>query len=200
MKKIRLGIMASGKGSNADSILRKCADGELDAVGAVIVSNNPDAMVHQVAIRYRIPSVTIERSRFEDGKSFSRALIDIFHRHDVELILLAGYMRKVPPALIRAFPRAMLNIHPALFPRHGGKGMYGLNVHKSVLACGDEYTGVTVHFVDEDYDHGPTLLQVGGIRVLPADSPETLAARVLKVEHRSYPRAVEIWIEMHKKT
>ncbi len=193
--KVRLGIMASGRGSNAESVLRACRDKQLNATGAVIISNNPFARVHEVAKEYNIPSFTITRDEFDKGSEFAEKLISVFREHQVDLILLAGYMKKVPPALIRAYPKAMLNIHPALLPKHGGKGMYGIHVHESVIDAEDEYTGVTIHFVNEEYDEGDVLLQASGVKVKPEDTPESLAKRVLKVEHESYPKAVQRWIE-----
>ncbi|MDP8207405.1 MAG: phosphoribosylglycinamide formyltransferase [Candidatus Electryonea clarkiae] len=197
MSKTRLGIMASGGGSNADAILQSCADGKLNATGAVIISNNKDAGVHNVAKKHNVPSYHISRDMFRDGRQFADKLINIFREHQVDLILLAGYMRKLPPALIRSWRNAVLNIHPALLPAHGGKGMYGIRVHEDVLAKGDKETGVTIHFVDEEYDRGPILHQVGGVPVYPNDTPEKIAARVLEVEHRAYCEAVQIWMDKH---
>ncbi len=189
-----LGIMASGRGSNASSLLRACEEGQLAAEGVLIVSNHEDAGVHEVARVHGVPSRTIRRDRFSTGADFAQALIDAFQAAGTDLICLAGYMRKIPPALIRAYPRAILNIHPALLPLHGGKGMYGLKVHEDVIRQGDRETGVTVHYVDQGYDTGPVLLQRGGVPVLDDDTPEALAARVLELEHQLYPEAVARWI------
>jgi phosphoribosylglycinamide formyltransferase-1 len=194
---VGLGIMASGRGSNAEALLAACAEGRLNAKGTLVVSNNPDAGVHQVASAFGVSSQTIRRDDFESGKAFARTLIDAFREAGTDLICLAGYMRKVPPDLIRAYPKAILNIHPALLPRHGGKGLYGIRVHEAVIAAGDRETGVTVHDVDEEYDRGPILLQRGGVEVLPGDTPESLAARVLELEHTLYAESVEKWIRLH---
>ncbi len=192
---VRLGIMASGRGSNAESVLRACREGRVQAEGAVVVSNKTSARVHDVATEYGIPSFTICRDQFSSGKVFADKLISTFREHGVDVILLAGYMRKIPPALIRAFPKAILNIHPALLPKHGGKGMYGERVHENVIREGDTETGVTIHFVNEKYDDGAIFFQQGGVPVRPDDTVQTLAARVLKVEHESYPKAVQLWID-----
>ncbi|HEB83388.1 MAG TPA: phosphoribosylglycinamide formyltransferase [Bacteroidetes bacterium] len=198
IERVRLGIMASGRGSNAEALLLACEAGLVDAEGALVVSNRPDAGVHEVAKRHGVPSLHLARNQFTEGGEFADALIAAFRERGVELIALAGYMRKVPPRLLRAYPRAVLNIHPALLPRYGGKGMYGLRVHAAVIAAGDTETGVTVHYVDEEYDRGPILLQAAGVPVLPEDTPESLAARVLRVEHTIYPRAVQMWIEQRR--
>ncbi|MBD3165613.1 phosphoribosylglycinamide formyltransferase [bacterium] len=190
--------MASGRGSNAEAILQACREGKLQAEGALVVSNNPDAGVHEVAARFDAASQTIARPDFPDGGSFAETLIGAFRDAGVELILLAGYMRKVPPALLREYRGAVLNIHPALLPRHGGKGMYGIHVHEDVLRERDRETGVTVHYVDEEYDRGPILLQKGGVDVRADDTPEALAERVLELEHRAYPEAVALWMEKHR--
>ncbi len=108
-------------------------------------------------------------------------------------------MRKVPKRLIKAYSGAMLNIHPALLPNHGGKGMYGINVHRAVLDDGDSETGATIHYVDEEYDRGPILHQVGGVEVEAGESPETLSQKVLKIEHRAYTEAVQLWVELYNK-
>ena len=195
MSRIGLGLMASGRGSNAEALLKACAENRLDAEGVLVVSNNENAGVHEVAREYGVPSQTIARNQFENGADFARALIDAFRSAGTDLICLAGYMKKVPPALIRAYPKATLNIHPALLPKHGGKGMYGIHVHEDVLACSDSESGVTIHYVDAEYDRGPILLQRGGVPVNPADTPQELAARVLKLEHTIYAEAVAKWIE-----
>lgn len=194
---IRLGIMASGRGSNAEAVLQACSDARLHARGVLVVSNNSEAGVFSIAKRYGVPALHLSREVFANGKEFSKALVRTFRVYETELILLAGYMRKVPPALLRAWPKAVLNIHPAILPRHGGKGMYGRRVHEAVIRAGDPETGVTVHFVDEEYDRGPILHQVKGVPVFPGDTPELLAARVLEVEHRAYPEAVALWIERY---
>lgn len=195
MKLVRIGLMASGRGSNAEAILRACANGQLPAEGSVVISNNDDAGVHEVAAAYGVPSQTMRRDQFDTGSAFAEALIHAFRASGTELICLAGYMKKIPPALIRAYPGAMLNIHPALLPKFGGKGMYGHFVHEAVIEAGEPETGVTVHFVNEEYDEGAVLLQRGGVPVKAGDTADTLAARVLELEHTLYPEAVFKWIE-----
>jgi phosphoribosylglycinamide formyltransferase 1 len=194
---VNIALFASGRGSNARSILQACAEGELKAQGVLIVSNHTDAGVHEVAKDFDIPSVTISRDQFDNGDHFAEALIQQLRDVETDLVCLAGYMRRVPPKLIRAFPQAMLNIHPALLPKFGGKGMYGVNVHRAVIEAGEKYSGVTVHYVNERYDEGAILLQRGDVPVMANDTPESLAAKVLKLEHRLYPEAVGKWIDQY---
>jgi len=194
---VNITLFASGKGSNAHSILQACADGELSAQGVLIVSNHTDAGVHEVAKEFNVPSVTLTRDQYTDGDAFSDALIVELRRVETDLVCLAGYMRRIPQKLIRAYPQAMLNIHPALLPKYGGKGMYGVNVHRAVIEAGEKYSGVTVHYVNERYDEGAVLLQRGDVPVLDGDTPEALASRVLELEHRLYPEAVGKWIDQY---
>ncbi|GBE29310.1 phosphoribosylglycinamide formyltransferase [bacterium BMS3Bbin04] len=194
---VNITLFASGRGSNARSILQACADGQLDAKGVLVLSNNADAGVHQVAQEFGVTSVTISRDQFKDGPSFVSQLLSELAAVETDLICLAGYMRMIPSGLIRAYPQSILNIHPALLPKFGGKGMYGLNVHKAVIEASEKESGVTVHYVNEKYDEGDILLQRGGVPVLPDDTPETLGARVLDLEHRLYPEAVGKWIDQH---
>ncbi len=196
-RSVGLGIMASGNGSNARSILNACADGKLSAHGSLIISNNEDAGVHGIAKEFGIPSLTIRRDQFDNGIDFANSLIKEFRDAGSDLICLAGYMRKIPTALIKAFPEAVINIHPALLPLHGGKGMYGIRVHEDVIKCGDKESGATVHYVDAEYDRGPILLRRCGVEVVLCDTPESLAKKVLKVEHALYPDAIAKWIELH---
>ena len=118
-------------------------------------------------------------------------MLKALKEHDIEYILLAGYLKMVPEKVVTAYTCKILNIHPALLPKFGGSGMYGINVHKAVLESGEKKSGATVHYVDPEYDKGPVLLQ-RNVPVEPGDTPESLAARVLKCEHRLYPDALEI--------
>jgi len=136
----------------------------------------------------------VDPNQFTTPEELDLALAEIMQERDIGLICLAGYMRLVTPALIRRFPNRIMNIHPALLPAFGGKGMYGHRVHEAVIESGVRYTGVTVHFVDDQYDHGPIILQKV-VDVLPDDTPDSLAARVLKEEHKLYARAVRLFAD-----
>ena len=186
-----MAAFASGRGSNLASILARIDDGSLRNVEVrLVVSNNSDAGALQLARARGIRALHISSRTHPDPAERARALLAALSEERIDLIVLAGYMQKLPPEVVRRFPRRILNIHPALLPRHGGKGMYGLAVHQAVLRAGDAESGVTVHFADEDYDHGPVAAQAR-VPVLPGDTPERLAARVLEAEHDLYWRVVD---------
>lgn len=131
-----------------------------------------------------------------EPEAFERRLLDEMHTREVDLLCLAGYMRLVPASVVEALRGRILNIHPALLPKYGGKGMYGMRVHEAVLSAGERESGATVHFVNEQYDDGDILVQ-RRVPVLPGDTAESLAARVLEEEHRAYPEAIRLWWERY---
>ncbi|MCS6965141.1 MAG: phosphoribosylglycinamide formyltransferase [Candidatus Kapabacteria bacterium] len=186
---VRVAIFASGRGTNAEALIRFSYRPEALYQVVLILSNNSTAGVRQVAERYRIPFVHISSHTHPDPAEYADALLQQLRTHEVELIALAGYLKKVPPAVVQAYRGRIFNIHPALLPRFGGPGMYGLHVHEAVLHAGEPFTGVTVHIVDEDYDTGTVLAQLR-IPVLPEDTPESLAERLLVYEHELYPRVL----------
>ena len=136
-----------------------------------------------------LPAVHLSQKQFPDEASFAAALLSALRGHGVNFIALAGYMKRVPPAVVAAYRMRIVNIHPALLPGFGGAGMYGMRVHEAVLAAGEKASGATVHFVDEEYDTGPVVLR-REVPVLAGDTPESLAARVLAAEHEVYPAAI----------
>jgi len=187
---LRLGVLASGGGSNLQALIDACEGGRIPGVVAVVVSNNSDAGALARARRHGIPAFHLSGKHYPDDEDLDRAIVRVLREHGVTLVLLAGYMKKRGPAFVAAFPRRILNIHPALLPGpHGGPGRYGPAVHASVLAAGDAVTGVTIHIVDEHYDHGPVVAR-REVPVLPGDTVETLQRRVLAAEHRLYPAVV----------
>jgi len=194
MEPLIIGVLASGRGSNCAALLHRIEEDEIPAKIAAVISNNQDAGVLQIARDNNIPAYYIERNQFETGDEFCQALEKIFDQHKINFIVLAGYLRKIPPRIIRRFANRILNIHPALLPDFGGKGMYGHTVHEAVLKSGSTVSGATVHLVDEEYDHGPIVLK-REVPVLPNDTPDILAARVLQVEHRIYAEAVRLFAE-----
>ena len=183
----RIGVLASGGGSNLQAILdHLCALGESRHGDVVLVaSNRPDAGALARAERAGIASVVLRSPHAPEGADLASAL----HAHRIELVALAGYMRLVPPEVTAAHRGRMLNVHPALLPDFGGPGMYGTRVHRAVVQSGAELSGPTVHFVDEVYDHGAVIAQ-WPVPVFPDDDARTLAARVLRAEHLLYPRVV----------
>lgn len=186
MLELRLGFLASHGGSNLQSILDAIATGELPARACLVICNNSQARALERAAAAGVPGLHLSGSTHPDPAAHDEAMLEALRRHDVNLVVCAGYMRKVGSRVLAAFPQRVVNIHPALLPRFGGQGMWGLHVHEAVLAAGETETGVTIHLVDQAYDHGPILAQAR-VPVLPGDTPETLQARVLETEHRLYP-------------
>ncbi len=191
---MNLAFFASGSGSNFEAVAKRCQSGEIAASASVVICNVPGAEVFHRAERLTIPCYLVQREDFREGKDFAARLLEILRSYQIDLILLAGYLRKLPGAVVRAFPNRVLNIHPALLPAFGGKGMYGRRVHEAVLAARCRTTGVTVHLVDEEYDRGPTVVQ-RTVEVQEGDTPETLAARVLEVEHQIYGDVVKLFVQ-----
>ncbi|MEO8562669.1 MAG: phosphoribosylglycinamide formyltransferase [bacterium] len=188
MSRARIGVLASGGGSNLQAILDHFAAlGDARSGDVVLVgSSSGEAGALERADRASIPRAIVHSPREPDGVELGLLL----RAHDVDLVVLAGYMRLVPPEVTRAFRGRMLNVHPALLPAFGGPGMYGARVHRAVIGASASESGPTVHFVDEVYDHGPVIAQ-WPVPVLPDDDEHTLAARVLAAEHALYPRVVD---------
>jgi len=178
----RIGILASHRGTNFQAIIDACEQGVLDAIPAVAISNNSAAIALQRACKAGIPTFHLSSATHPDPGALDRAILDTLGKFEVDLVVTAGYMKKLGPMTLAAYRQRIVNIHPSLLPRHGGKGMYGLNVHRSVIESGDKETGITIHYVDSDYDAGPVVAQ-RRIEVLPDDTPESLSARVLEHEH-----------------
>jgi phosphoribosylglycinamide formyltransferase-1 len=191
---MNIGVFASGRGSNFQAILNAIQKGALPARVTLLLSNKSDAGAMESARSRAIPAVHLSQKQFPDESSFAAAMLEVLKAHDVHLIALAGYLKKIPTMVIREYRNRILNIHPALLPAFGGFGMYGHAVHEAVIASGAKLSGATVHLVDEDYDHGAILLQKA-VAVEADDTPETLAARVLKVEHEIYPLALKAFAE-----
>lgn len=181
----RLGFLASGRGSNMLAIIRACESGRLPASPVLVISNNPDARALQLGSEHGLEALHMSRRTHGDAAALDQAMTAAMQSHQVDLVILAGYMKKIGPQLLSAYAHRILNIHPSLLPRHGGRGMYGLHVHEAVIAAGETETGVTVHLVNAEYDSGDILAQ-RTVSVAADDDAESLAARVLEVEHRLY--------------
>lgn len=181
----QLAIFASGTGSNAARIIDYFRHHRKIKVG-LIVCNKPGAGVLNVAEKEGVPVLQIEKERFFRGDGYVGEL----EKSAIDLIVLAGFLWKIPATLIRAYPGKIVNIHPALLPKYGGKGMYGRFVHEAVLAASDKETGITIHYVDEHYDHGAPIFQAK-IVVEPDDTPETLAKKIHLLEYEHFPRVIE---------
>ncbi len=181
MKKIAL--LASGSGSNAENIIRYYA-GNKEIVFPLILSNKPDAYIHQRAEKLNVISRTVSKAGFESGEA-----LDLLRKYEIDFIVLAGFLLKVPENLLRAYPGRIINIHPALLPKFGGKGMYGSHVHEAVVAAGEKETGITIHYVNEHYDEGRIIFQAK-CEVLPSDTPDDVAGKVHALEYEHFPRVI----------
>lgn len=183
MKKIA--VFASGAGSNAGKIINYFR-GHQHITISLVVSNSPEAGVLKIAKNEEIPTLIIEKEKFFRGNAYANELKEI----GIDFIVLAGFLWKIPSLLIKAFPNKIINIHPALLPKYGGKGMYGRFVHEAVIASGDVESGITIHYVDEIYDHGGIIFQEK-CSVSAADTAESLAKKIHKLEHKNFAVIIE---------
>ena len=182
---LRIAVLASGGGTNFQAIQDRIADGRLNARVVLVISNNKDAFVLERARTAGIRAEHWSEKKAGSREAFVAGLLKLLEETQTELIALAGYMKLVPFEVVNAYARRIINIHPALLPKFGGQGMYGIHVHEAVLAAGELESGATVHLVDAQYDRGPILAQ-RRVPVLPGDTPESLRDRVLQVEHELY--------------
>jgi len=186
---VRAAILISGRGSNMESLLQAAASDSYPVSPVVVISNRPEAGGLARAAARGVATVTLDHRRFAGRPAFEAELDARLRAHDVELVCLAGYMRRLTPYFVRRFPHRILNVHPALLP-----AFPGLDVQRAALEHGVKVSGCTVHFVDDQVDHGPILAQAA-VPVLEDDTPETLAARILEQEHLIYPKAVALYFE-----
>jgi len=189
-----IAVFASGRGSNFQSVHNEIKAGNIPANVVCVISDKANPPVFEKAHKDDIPTHHINRKQFDSEKEFTDKLLEVLARYETDLIILAGYLKKIPPKVVEEYRYSMLNIHPALLPKFGGKGYYGMKVHEAVIEAGEEKSGATVHFVDEKYDHGPIILQKE-VDVKPDDSPQELSDRVLEVEHSILPRVVKAYCE-----
>lgn len=185
MSKTKIAIFASGGGSNARKILEYFQDSETAEV-ALVISNKKEAGVLDIAGAFGVPTHLINRQSFYE----TTGILEVLKAHDIGFIALAGFLWLVPAYLVKAFPGKILNIHPALLPKYGGKGMYGHHVHEAVKAAGELESGPTIHFVNEHYDEGDIVFQAS-CALDPDDQPEDIARKVLALEHAHFPRIIE---------
>lgn len=186
----RIAIFASGAGSNAEKIIGYLKNHRSIRV-ALVVCNKPGAGVLAIAGAHQIPTLLIEKERFFRGNTYLPLLKE---HYKIDFIVLAGFLWKVPDALIAAYPRKIINIHPALLPKYGGKGMYGMHVHEAVIAAGEKESGITIHYVNEHFDEGEHIFQAS-CPIEPGDTPDILAQKVHALEHRYFPEVVEKAVE-----
>jgi phosphoribosylglycinamide formyltransferase-1 len=188
-RRVKLGVLISGSGSNLQSIIDRIEDGCLAADIACVISNNAGAFGLERARRHGIPALHIDHRQFTGRSAYDAALVETLHQYGVELVVLAGFMRIITPVLIDAFPHAIMNIHPAILP-----AFPGLHAQRQALDHGARVSGCTVHFVDAGTDTGPIIIQAV-VPVLDDDTEETLSARIQIEEHRVYPRAIQLYSE-----
>ncbi|MFA4837982.1 MAG: phosphoribosylglycinamide formyltransferase [Candidatus Neomarinimicrobiota bacterium] len=190
----RLAVFASGRGSNFSSILERIQSGNIPAKVVCVISDNPQPPVFSIASSVGIPTHWINRKQFSNGNEYAGFLLSLLAKYETDLVVLAGFLKLMPAPVVNRYKNAMINIHPALLPNFGGQGYFGMKVHEAVLASGVKTTGVTVHFVDERYDTGSIVWQEK-VDVRAGDTPESLAHRVLAVEHRIYPMVIKAFCE-----
>ncbi len=184
---IRAAVLISGGGTTLQNFLDCIGRGALDMKIEVVISSRPRVEGLEKARRARIPTEVIERQRYDNDEAYSAAITDVLSRLDIDLVLLAGYTRRY--LFPERYRGRVLNIHPGLLPKYGGRGMYGHHVHEAVLAAGETESGCTVIVADHEYDHGPILVE-RRVPVLPGDTPDTLAARIFEAECEAYPEAI----------
>ncbi|MFO7612040.1 MAG: phosphoribosylglycinamide formyltransferase [Clostridia bacterium] len=182
---LRLGIFASHGGSNMQAIMDACNDNKIKGRVCVVICNNSGAGAVTRAENEGIPVFHLSSANYPDPGDLDEAMLLVLKKYDVNLVALAGYMKKLGPAVLREYQGRILNVHPALLPSFGGKGMYGINVHKAVIEAGERESGATIHIVDENYDSGRILSQAV-ISIDEAESPESLSEKVLEQEHSLY--------------
>jgi len=180
---IRIALLASGSGSNVENIIQYFSRSR-ELIFPFVISNRSDAYVHERVKKLKLPSYFFKKDDFETGK-----VLDFLQERNIDLIVLSGFLLKIPENILKAYPDRIINIHPALLPKFGGKGMYGSHVHEAVVAAGEKETGITIHFANENYDEGRIIFQAK-CTVLPDDSPDDVANKVHALEYEHYPRVI----------
>lgn len=191
---MNIAVFTSGRGSNFQAILNALQRGQLPARVTLLVSNKSNADALGLARAHGIPAVHLSPLHFPSEDAYVGRLLALLREHSVDLIALAGYLKRIPLSVVERYRNRIVNIHPALLPKYGGGGMYGIHVHEAVIAAGEKISGATVHLVDEEYDHGAILMQKT-VDVVSHDTPESLAAKVLPIEHEIYPLVLRAFAE-----
>ena len=185
---LKIALFASGSGSNAENIIRYFSTSN-KLIFPLIISNKAEAFIHERAKLLQIPSFTFSREEFAQ----SDVVVDFLKQHNIDAIVLAGFLLKIPQNIINAFPNKIINIHPALLPKYGGKGMYGHHVHQAVADAGENESGITIHYVNSNYDEGSIIFQTK-CPVLPTDTADAIAQKVHELEYNYYPKIIqELW-------
>ena len=189
-----IAIFGSGSGTNAENIIKYFAESDSIRI-AVVLSNKREAGIHARVRNLGVPSFTFSFAQFKEGN----LIVDKLAEYHVDFIVLAGFLQLISPAIIDVYRERIINIHPALLPRFGGKGMYGSNVHEAVIAAKETETGITIHYVNERYDEGTIIFQTA-FPVLPEDSADDIAAKVHALEYEHFPRVIENLLSLHGTT
>lgn len=187
---MNVAVFASGEGSNAENLFKHFA-GDTRIRFKLVVTNNEEAGIVARAEQHRKNIQIISKTALEN---YTQQIIEFLKVEQIDLIVLAGFLLKIPEAMVQAFPNKIVNIHPALLPKFGGKGMYGMHVHRAVIAAGEKESGITIHFVDGEYDHGAPILQAK-CEVDASDTPETLQKKIAVLEMEYFPKAIERLLE-----
>jgi len=190
----KLAILVSGRGSNMSAIIDACEQGCISASVEIVLSNNADAKALSIAKEKRINTVYISSQTHTNPEQLDAVMRNTLLKHNVDLIILAGFMKKIGPKVLSEFEGKILNIHPSLLPKYGGKGFYGMNIHRAVVDAGDKESGATIHLVCGDYDDGKILAQET-VTLNEEDTPESLAKKILKIEHGLYVKTIQEIIE-----
>ena len=197
---LNLCVLASGKGSNLNSIIKAQKSGKIKSKVVLVISNNSGSDALNIARANQIPAIHLSQKLFNSESEFIKKFLGLLDEYKIDLIILAGYMKLLAPEIISRYRNKILNIHPALLPAFSGHGMYGIKVHEEVIKQQAAITGATVHFVNEIYDNGPVILQES-VEVSDDDTPVSLQEKVRKIEHRLYPEAIKLFeTEMIKKS
>ncbi|MCK4533748.1 phosphoribosylglycinamide formyltransferase [bacterium] len=194
MNKLKIGVLVSGGGTNLQAIIDACREGNIPGEIAVVISNRKEAYALERAKKNKIEALYIDRKAFISNRDYAQRLAEEMDKRGVELVCLAGFLLLIDPFLIVKYKNKIMNIHPALLPAFGGKGMYGKNVHRAVLEYGCKVSGVTVHFINEKYDRGAIILQKT-VNVLDNDTVDSLSSRILAEEHKIYVQAIRLFAE-----
>lgn len=187
---LRIGVFASGRGSNLQAIINSIEAGDLICKIEFVLSNNSDSGALEIARRYNIPAIHLSEKNFISN-NFEKSIFQVLRKYNPDLIVLAGYMKLIQQNIVKKYRDRIINIHPALLPNFGGKGMFGMNVHKAVLDSKEKYSGVSVHLVNEEYDKGKVLYQEK-VDISDCKSPEEIAEKVLELEHIVYPKVLKM--------
>lgn len=193
VQKFRICVFASGRGSNLQAIIDEVEKGRLNCEIVFVLSNNSSSGALETARKKNIPAYHLSEKVFHKN-SFEESLIDLLEKYKPDLIVLAGYMKLVPVSVIKKYENRIINIHPALLPKFGGKGMFGINVHNAVFQAGEKVSGVTIHIVNENYDEGKIIYQEV-VDISDCKSPEEISEKVLRLEHKVYPEVIQKIIE-----